>query len=377
VNKRIILATISLHNMAGGLEKNIIYLANHLAELGLKVSLVTFDLQGAQAFYPLDKWVKWHKFGIGQPHQPMSFYNRLRVLYRMRKVLTDSSDPTTLICFHHGILVRCLAASAFSGVKIICSERTSLSLYKFIIKSKWNLNFAMLFLVNRITVQFSSYIKSYPRLLQRKIVCVHNPVFKCMKFSASPRDKMILSVGRLGFPKQFDLLILACQKVFRKHPDWKLVIIGDGEKQKELEALIEKCSLVNKVDLIEPVKDLKPYFAKASFYCQPSLWEGFPNAMAEAMACGVVPIGFSRTSGVADLIKEGVNGYLCHEDFTPDALANTINCAIDNRSDYDRMSIDSMGVVERYSPESWFSLWRELLDVEGVIKNHICHKVDE
>ena len=157
--------------------------------------------------------------------------------------------------------------------------------------------------MSRITVQFPGYVRDYPWVLRYKIGVVHNPVFPSEPIPLAGREKLILSVGRHAAQKRFDLLVRACQMVFHKHPDWRLVIVGDGPLTSELQNLIVQLNLKGNVELVAPVDDLRPLFSRAIFYSQPSQWEGFPNAQAEAMAAGVIPIGFASTRGVADLIE--------------------------------------------------------------------------
>lgn len=357
---RITLATIAMNNMAGGLERNIAYLANHLAETGHEVVLLTFDLPGAKAFYPLDESIAWHCVGRTRPHGRIGFTDRLALIKRVRETLRNPAPCDTLICFHHGILLRCLLASAFLRTRVICSERNALTMYDHIAASKWNLNFLLLFLVDRITVQFPGYREDYPRLLRRKICHVHNPVFPAAP-NEEPREPLILSVGRHCAQKRFDLLIRACAIAFRDHPQWQLAIVGDGSLTPRLRDEIDAAGLADRIHLVPPDNDLHHWHERATLYCQPSQWEGFPNAQAEAMAAGVVPVGFAATRGVANLIEHGINGYLCEGHPTEEALAAALAAAMADTSNHDRLSQASKNISTRYSPASWEDCWSKAL----------------
>jgi glycosyltransferase involved in cell wall biosynthesis len=359
--KRIALATIALGNMPGGLERNIAYLANYLAEAGHEVVLVTFDYPDAKAFYDIDERVTWHRVGRTKPHAAIGFGERLALIGRIRQALFEPRACDAVVCFHHGILARFLLAAVGRRIRVICSERNALTLYNHIRASQWNLNFLLLALADAITVQFPSYVQDYPRFLRRKIAVVHNPVFPPKKtISGVEREPLILSIGRYSSQKRFDLLIDACAKVFAEHGAWRLAIIGDGHLRPELEAKIEKLGLTEKVSLVGPRSDLSQWFARATLYCQPSRWEGFPNAQAEAMAAGVIPIGFAVTRGVADLIDDGINGYLCKGEETAEALARTISTAIVAKGG-NRISASAASITETYSVESWRRAWQGVL----------------
>ena len=363
MNRTIALATIALHGMPGGLERNIVFLANYLAECRIDVHLLSFDLPGAVSFYPLDPGVTWHRLGATRPHQSIGFRDRLRLLARMRKILVQGPGFDQVVCFHHGLLVRYFLATLLSRVSIVCSERNSLQLYQYVKRRRWNLNFLMLFLVKRITVQFPSYREDYPALLRRKIVVAHNPVLPHQRVSAAPREKIILSVGRYSAQKRFDLLIRACHQAFQRYPDWRLIIVGDGPGTSQLTGLVDELGMDGQVELVAPVKDLGPWYEMATFYCQASQWEGFPNAQAEAMAAGAIPLGFAETKGVADLIEPGVSGYLCAGRPSAEGLAATIIQAISDEAGRDDMSRAAREVSSAYSVESWQRCWRQVLDL--------------
>lgn len=357
---RIALATISMNEMAGGLERNIAYLANYLAENGHEVILITFDLPGAKSFYALNEAIIWHCVGRTEPHGYISFKDRQRLIMRMRNVLRKPEPCDVMICFQHGILARCLLASVLLSTRVICSERNALTMYDYISARKWNTNFFLMFCVHRISVQFPSYKADYPLLLQRKIFAVHNPVFPSPK-SEKPREKLVLSVGRHCAQKRFDLLIRASAIAFKDHPDWRLAIIGDGSLTSELLAEIDNAGMADHIELVPPNDNLYSWFERATLYCQPSQWEGFPNGQAEAMAAGVVPVGFAETRGVADLIEDGLSGYLCDEEATDENLARCLSLAIEDHANHDRLSQEARKISKIYSPQSWGQKWANIL----------------
>ena len=166
--RSVTLATISLHQMPGGLERNIIRLANYLTEQGMEVSLITFDLPGAKPFYPLDSKAELHCLGEQAPHGSIGFLERCRMIKKIYQLLNAGNESSTLICFHHGILFRFIFAAWAARSKLICSERNALEMYEYISSSKWGVNFCLMALADKITVQFPEYISSYPALMRKK-----------------------------------------------------------------------------------------------------------------------------------------------------------------------------------------------------------------
>ena len=122
MTQAIMLGTISLNNMAGGLEKNIIILANHLANKGHRVVLVSLDLGKAKPFFEIDERVAWIRAGVSKPHAPVTFTERLNVIRNIRLAMVQH-DIHKVVVFTHGLLARFLIAGLGLKISFICSER--------------------------------------------------------------------------------------------------------------------------------------------------------------------------------------------------------------------------------------------------------------
>lgn len=126
-------------------------------------------------------------------------------------------------------------------------------------------------------------------------------------------SKVILFVGRLAEKKGVSYLLKAIEGL-----DAKLVIVGDGPMRQELEA--QACKLGDQVTFLgaKNHEELKTIFASADIFVAPSITakdgdkEGIPTAIMEAMASGL-PVIASDSGGIAEIITDGVNGYLTKE----------------------------------------------------------------
>ncbi len=371
---KIVLGTISLNNMAGGIERNITYLANDMASRGYDVHLISFDNENAKSFYHIDKQVTWHKVGVSKPHSSISFSDRLKLISKIRNVIKYNAPSSPIICFSHGILLRFYIASLFLKCSLICSERNSLSLYKYITKTKkYNINFMMLFLTSAITVQFPSYIIDYPCFLRKKIRSIPNPVFPVKgKANVTVPDKegkyTILTVTRLCRQKNLEEMIKAFAKIANKHSKWNLKIIGDGQWYETLKKLISELKLENRVFLLGKRSNVKNFYKESHIFCLPSQWEGFPNSLAEALSYGLPSIGYDDCSGVNQLIINEENGLLAKKNGNIDNLSRTIDTLINNTELRKKMSDNAITSVEKYNPKKVFDIW------ERLIKNHLRNK---
>jgi glycosyltransferase involved in cell wall biosynthesis len=126
----------------------------------------------------------------------------------------------------------------------------------------------------------------------------------------SPEARIVF-VGRLDPVKNLPSLLRAMKIVCEVLPDAKLIIVGDGEEREDLESLSDSLGIRDRVDFVgrTPHENIPDYLSQADIFVLPSVSEGFPVVILEAMACGL-PIVATRVGGVPDIIEDGVNGCL-------------------------------------------------------------------
>lgn len=122
------------------------------------------------------------------------------------------------------------------------------------------------------------------------------------------RDKFnLLIVGRLSYQKRVDHAI----KVMRYlSEDYHLTVVGEGELELELKKLIKVSGLSGKVSMIGFNENIYDLYRQADLLLSTSRYEGFPNVVIEANACGIPVIAYNYIGGVNEIIKEGINGNL-------------------------------------------------------------------
>ena len=135
---------------------------------------------------------------------------------------------------------------------------------------------------------------------------VDTSLFKPLPSVAKERGRVVF-VGRLELQKNLLALVEAVKHI----PSVRLYIIGNGSLRGVLEAKIRRKN-TNNVVLLGPIPhDKLPWeLNKSEIFILPSLWEGHPKTLIEAMACGLPVIG-SNVEGIRELIKDGYNGVLC------------------------------------------------------------------
>ena len=173
----------------------------------------------------------------------------------------------------------------------------------------------------------------------------------------------LLAVGRLCAQKSYEVLIEVFAALAPRHPAWELVIVGNGEAQGRIAANIARHGLedAGTTDAPRHGRYVPTYTGARPCFCMPSQWEGFPNALAEAMAHGLPAVGYRGCAGVRDLIVHGENGLLAEGNGNVQSLFETLDRLMADPIRRRRMEDAAMKSVQQYHPDLIFSRWEQLL----------------
>jgi glycosyltransferase involved in cell wall biosynthesis len=133
--------------------------------------------------------------------------------------------------------------------------------------------------------------------------------------STAQPERDIICISRLEFPKGIDVLLHAWGRMMNAPATWrahlkpKLLLVGSGSLQAQLERIATELGISESVEFLGLRRDVLPLLQKAWGFILPSRWEGMPNALLEAMSCGLPSIA-TRVSGSEDMIEDGINGLL-------------------------------------------------------------------
>ncbi len=129
----------------------------------------------------------------------------------------------------------------------------------------------------------------------------------------------ILHVGRFDVPKNHVGMLEAFKLLHDAHPECRLTLVGDGDLRPQIEETIERLEIAPWVTLAGMQKNVYPYLHKADIFTLPSVYEGNPMTIIEAMGTGL-PIAASNVGGIPDMVCHGKTGLLF--DPTPQAICN-------------------------------------------------------
>ncbi len=144
---------------------------------------------------------------------------------------------------------------------------------------------------------------------------IYNPVdlsrfvISDVRLSDSGNHPHIMTIGRLDPQKGQAHLLQAFASVQKKWPDAQLSIIGEGPNQSQLQTLVSELGLRH-VTFCGWSSDVPALLKTATIFCLPSLWEGMPNVLLEALAAGVPVVAFDCKSGPREILQDGRCGIL-------------------------------------------------------------------
>lgn len=146
--------------------------------------------------------------------------------------------------------------------------------------------------------------------------------------------RQIICVSRLHYAKGIDVLLYAWSKMMQAPTEWRthlqprLSIVGEGDIRPQLERLTTALNIQDSVEFLGVRKDIVARLQQAWGFVLPSRWEGMPNALLEAMACGL-PCVATRVSGSEDIVKPGVNALMVEPE-APAEMAQMLRLIIED-----------------------------------------------
>jgi glycosyltransferase involved in cell wall biosynthesis len=306
--KRLVLFIASLSG--GGAERVLSQIANAWADQGIEVHLVTWNGLRTPDFYKVSDAV--HRHELGQVNRPRSTLQRIghgvQLLLSMRRLIRELA-PDGVLSFIDVTNVLVLIASLGLPARIVVAERVdpatnnTLSLW-------WRLMRPMAYRQASLVVAQTREIAVWMESHWRASITVIPNFLRSMPPPAVNREMLVISVGRLVPQKAFENSIKAFARLSERHPEWRYVILGDGPMKMELLSLCDQLGISEKVSLPGLIEDVEAWLSRAAICVQPSRFEGFPNAVMEAMAMGVATISTDCRSGPKDLITPFENGLL-------------------------------------------------------------------
>lgn len=342
---KICLVISSLRN--GGSERVMSELANSwCTKENIEVFLILLTNQ--ERFYEIDSRVK-----VVTPSRNYNNFFLSKTLYKIWILYFIRSScrnikPKTVLSFNERYNNIVLLSLLGTKIKTFVSDRNNPDM---------NIGRVHHFLRNRLYRKCSGIIAQTEAAKfvlnnntnNKNIKVIPNPLRNIsagMDGSSSKKKKIILNVGRnVPQKNQLELLEIFSQCNYK---DWKLKILGNGPLHQELIEKTRDLNLQQHVQILDFSKEIDTFYSEATIFAFTSLYEGFPNALVEAMAHGLPCISYDCPTGPADIIKDGVNGFLVRLN-DKKQFQKKLNNLIDSKALRESISIESIKVNQKYA----------------------------
>jgi GalNAc-alpha-(1->4)-GalNAc-alpha-(1->3)-diNAcBac-PP-undecaprenol alpha-1,4-N-acetyl-D-galactosaminyltransferase len=371
---------------AGGAERATVNMANHWAARGWKPTILTTSQRGRPVAYALDSRVTHRDLGwrrdphdheldldsidaiLGQldPGDPQCdpLFTDLMLMLMLRRGIV-STEPDAVISMIDIMNIRMLAATAGLPLRRVVSERcdpwrTDIRVYEPLRRRFYPR-------ADRVITQTADAARYFERF-GAKCHAIPNVVMAAPMSPSEPRNlgtsargtRTIVAVARLVQFKRVNIIIRAFARIAHRHPQWRLDVWGEGPMRAFLQGVIEEVGGGERIRLRGHAHDVYEVMHGADLFAMTSSTEGFPNALCEAMACGVPAVVYDSGAGVREIVRHGVDGVLVQQDGV-EAFANALDRIMSDDEERARLAARAPEVAERFSAETVMRRWEEVL----------------
>jgi glycosyltransferase involved in cell wall biosynthesis len=349
--------------LGGGAERVLTILANGWANRGTQVTIVTLD--DGVPFHPLDARVSLRPLSVAgvSNNLPSAIRNNLRRVRRLRRAIVESR-PDAVVSFADVTNVLTLLATRGLRIPVAVSERSDPAVCP--IGTIFGFLRRLLYPgASAVIVQSEEARSFFSLAIRERAEVIPNPVLRVETARPAAREptthrKTVISLGRLSREKGFDLLIDAFFLVASEFPDWSLEIWGEGPERSNLEGRVAEKGLEGQVRLAGQTRSPDEKLSRADLFVLSSRFEGFPNGLCEAMACGLPVLAANCPSGPRQIVRDGVDGLLV-EPGDPAALADGMRRLIEDPELRRRLAARAPEVADRFALDSVLDLWEAAL----------------
>lgn len=336
----------------GGIERASISLANYFSNLNYEVSVLA--LYKSIPFFQLNKNIEFI-----EPNFERNRNNKFVYIWKMMNFLRKfvlKKKPDTILAFSEWTNPYVILALKGIDIPLFLSDR----MHPFA-KLPFVSEFLRKFLYKRATgiIAQSNFAKS---ILEKKtsannIKVIYNPVNAIERIEC-PQLNRIVTVGRLEKVKGHEYLIKAFAKI--ENEAWELSIVGDGSERPYLESLAKKLNIFDRVIFHGHLIDFRKQMSEAKIFVLPSLKEGFPNALIEAMTVPLPCICTDFFHGQSEIILNGENGIIV-EPANVDQLYYALDSLINDEPKQQLLAKNSMQIREELKFEKIAAIYLEFI----------------
>jgi glycosyltransferase involved in cell wall biosynthesis len=351
VKNKIDFITASL--TGGGAERVLILLANGLIKKNYAVNIITFG--GSDNYSFSEKISRIHLHGGTFKNHTIRRFLQLLSHYRKK-----GNRPDIIISFLPPVSFVTILIARLYKINIIVSEHIN---HLQIGSSRDQFTRKYLYRLANFTTVLTKFDINYYQKYKANVVVMPNPcTFDILAKNYHKREKSIIAIGSLNryHHKGFDNLIAIAAPILKKFPTWDLKIIGSGEQGMDLLLnLVKENNIEDRVIFTGFRNDIQTIMKESEIFILPSRFEGLPMVLIEAMSQGMSCIAYDCKTGPSDIIVHNENGLLI-EDQNMIAMQTGLEKLIENPELRNRLSINAINSLERFSIENILTKWEKL-----------------
>ena len=290
----------------------------------------------------------------------IGMWSNIKRIVQIRKAL-KRTDATTILSFIAPTNILTILAAWGLKCKVIISERNDPSRQSF--KGIWDLLRRRLYCyADCVTANTRGALKAMESFVPvKKLHYLPNPIaLRASEEVIGFAHPTILAVGRLHQQKAYDILLQAFSRFIHDFPEWRLAILGDGPLKNDLHRLSEQIGIHHYVQWYKNVKNVDAFYRAATLFVLPSRYEGMPNALLEAMSCGLPCIVSDGSPGPLELIEHKKSGYVVPVE-NIEALHQAMDCLAMDVDLRERLSKNAVLSVQTNKLENVLTYWDALL----------------
>ena len=355
--------SLVIHSLAcGGAERVFSRLASHWAGAGHTVTVFTLAGPEIPPFFPLHERVRVVPLALATPSRSL-LSRAANAWKRIRRLRKEFFSAQTDVAVSFMNTTNILAVRAAKGrIPVLVSERSDparLAMGRLGDLAR-NRAYARAARVVTPTQWIGDW---FPEPVRRKVTVIPNPVSPCPPPEPAPPGApppYIAAMGSLRPVKGFSFLLRAFATLHKEFSNWSLLILGEGPQRDELESLAHTLEIRDRVHLPGRVDNPAPHLLQAELFVLPSLSEGFPNSLCEAMACGLPAVASDCRSGPAEIIRDGHDGLLVPPgDET--ALAQSLAALMRDKTQRETMGRNAAEISQRFNETTILTAWDTLI----------------
>lgn len=219
--------------------------------------------------------------------------------------------------------------------------------------------------VNKMVLLSDHYVPRFiqytPGIDKKKVMALNNPItfpIENISIDFSRKENIVLVVCRMTNPQKNLTGFIDVWKDFsNRKPDWKAIIVGDGESRQLVEKYARKTG-VARLQFEGNRENVRDYYKKAKIFCMTSSYEGWPMTLMESMAFGCVPVVYDSFEAVQEMITSGKDGIIVPA-FNKKKMVEGMSDLADNPEKLQKLASAAHEKLELYTCDKIVDIWEK------------------